>query len=141
MYLFSRILALFAAHPYQELGESEDFVDVDLAAHLTNTSQHDAEQNSEPYVKLLDELVGDTVLSASNNPPGSKKIFMDKHKQEVINQMKSILSETFKAALSNPVHFMVTFFISSKRVANTPLAFTKCIRTIWCRFPHDPRRE
>ena len=64
--MYTRILALFSAVPYAEPGLSEkssaEYVNEDLAAHLTNTSLQT--DRGEAGVRLLDELVGCHVLSS-----------------------------------------------------------------------------
>jgi hypothetical protein len=82
---------------------------VDLAAHLTNTSLHNAEDvhDSESFVKLLSELVGRPVLGTPREDPGEERLFTTEDLEGITSQMKEILAETFKAALANPVHFMV----------------------------------
>ena len=112
VYLYTRILALFSSEPFvlPEAGDS----DPSLAPHLTNTSfQTD---RGEAGVRLLNELVGCQILS-----PGLGRKFMEEDVKDLTNQMGEILSETFKAALENPVHFQVIVvgrFLSSTTKAN-----------------------
>lgn len=101
VFLYNRILALFAANPFQRLSASDGLNAIDLAAHLTNTSQHSAGTDSDPYVKLLDELVGLSIMG------GSSRTFTKEDVKEIVSQMKVILDETFRSAVANPVHFMV----------------------------------
>lgn len=104
LYLYTRILALFSAVPYVKPFEPEDASELDLTPHLTNTSlQTDC---GEAGVYLLDELVGLHILSAEDQ----HRRFSIKDVLEIQDQMSEILSETFKAALENPVHFQVGFF-------------------------------
>ena len=100
VHLYTRILALFSSVPFvlPEAG----VLNPSLTPHLTNTSlQID---HGESGVRLLDELVGCRILSV-----GSNRKLTEEDVQSLIRQMGEILSETFKAALENPVHFQVTF--------------------------------
>lgn len=101
MYLYTRILALFSAVPYVD--PSGDDPDMDLAPHLTNTSLQTL--HGEAGVYLLDELQGSPILSVKDE----NRILTAEDIQEIQDQMSDILSETFKAALQNPVHFQVRF--------------------------------
>lgn len=133
---------MFAAHPYQELATTAELEGIDLAAHLTNTYQHDASQDSEPYVKLLDELVGLNVLGKPGElTSDAMDLFTEADVIDIISQMKSILGETFKSALANPVHFMVSAipWYMQKKTYNKS-AFTECIRAVRCRLHSDFRR-
>ncbi|KAL1714848.1 tubulin-tyrosine ligase family-domain-containing protein [Schizophyllum commune] len=87
LYLFDRILALFSSVPYTPPQPSSDDVNIDLAPHLTNTSLQT--HRGEEGVRLLDELA----------------TFTKAHIADIVSQMTQILSETFKAAMANPVHF------------------------------------
>ena len=64
--MYTRMLALFSAVPYTAPGSSDkstaDYINEDLAAHLTNTSLQ--ADRGEAGVRLLDELVGCYILSA-----------------------------------------------------------------------------
>ena len=60
VYMYDRILALFSSVEYQP-PTSDDTIGIDLAAHLTNTSLQT--ETGEKYVRLLDELVGTSILS------------------------------------------------------------------------------
>jgi tubulin---tyrosine ligase len=142
VFLYSQILALFAAHPYRGLTKLDKVEEIDLAAHLTNTFLHVASQDSEPYVKLLGELVGQPVLGAPVH--GSKddqpRLFTNADVDDIVSQMKPILSEVFKAALANPVHFMVSFTtIRNMNFAYLDLskALAECVRVIWCRLSRE----
>jgi len=53
-------------------------------------------------VRLLNELVGCQIIS-----PGWDRKLTEEDVNDLINQIGKILSETFKAALENPVHFQV----------------------------------
>ena len=98
VYLYTRILALFSSVPFAlpETGDSNP----SLGPHLTNTSlQTDW---GETGVRLLDELVGCQILSS-----GCDRKLTEEDVSNLTNQAAEILSETFKAALENPVHFQV----------------------------------
>lgn len=100
VHLYTRILALFSSEPFvlPEAGDSNP----SLTPHLTNSSlQTDW---GETGVRLLNELVGSQILS-----PGWVREFTEEDVSDLIAQTGKILSETFKAALENPVHFQVTF--------------------------------
>ena len=100
VYLYTRILALFSSVPFvlPEAGDSNP----SLTPHLTNTSLQT--DRGEAGVRLLDELVGCQILSQ-----GWDRKFTGEDVGGLVNQIGEILSETFKAALENPVHFQVTF--------------------------------
>ena len=104
VYLYTRILALFSPVPFvlPEGGDSKP----SLAPHLTNTSLQ-ADQG-EASVRLLDELVGCQILS----PTWDRKL-TEEDVNDLTSQIGEILSETFKAALGNPVHFQVTILLVS----------------------------
>ncbi|KAF9651393.1 tubulin-tyrosine ligase [Thelephora ganbajun] len=96
VYLYTRILALFSSVPFAlpKAGDSNP----SLKPHLTNTSlQMD---QGEACVRLLSELVGCQILS-----PGCDRKLTEEDVNDLINHIGKILSETFKAALENPVHF------------------------------------
>ena len=99
VYVYTRILALFSSEPFAlpETGDSNP----SLTPHLTNTSLQT--DRGEAGVRLLDELVGCQILS-----PGWNRKLTGENVKELVNQTGEILSETFKAALGNPVHFQVT---------------------------------
>ena len=102
VYLYTRILALFSPVPFvlPEAGDSNP----SLTPHLTNTSLQT--DRGEAGVRLLDELVGCQILS-----PGWDRKLKEEDTNDLIAQIREILSETFKAALENPVHFQVTLSI------------------------------
>lgn len=64
--MYTRLLALFSAVPYAAPDHSEqstaDYINEDLAAHLTNTSLQT--DRGEAGVRLLDEMVGCHVVSS-----------------------------------------------------------------------------
>lgn len=74
---------------------------VPLTPHLTNTSlqTHLGEEN----VRLLDELIGCHILSGGKESSNDVLSAVDVAliKQQIVNT----LSETFRAALNQPIHF------------------------------------
>jgi len=98
VYHYTRILALFSSEPFAlpDAGDSNP----SLAPHLTNTSLQT--DRGETGVRLLDELVGCQILS-----PGWNRKLTEGDVKDLVNQIGEVLSETFKAALENPVHFQV----------------------------------
>ncbi|KAL1690355.1 tubulin-tyrosine ligase family-domain-containing protein [Schizophyllum commune] len=103
LYLYDRILALFSSVPYAPPESSPDDADIDLAPHLTNTSLQT--HRGEEGVRLLDELVGCTILGSEDGAATTEATFTKAHIADIVSQMREILSETFKAAMANPVHF------------------------------------
>ncbi|KAF7969221.1 hypothetical protein HWV62_27929 [Athelia sp. TMB] len=107
LYMYPRILALFSAVPYspptQLVTSDGQYTNVDLAPHLTNTSLQT--HRGEDGVRLLDELIGCHVLSGAT---GQHVVLTSEDVTDLKDQMASILAETFKAALDNPVHFQVS---------------------------------
>jgi tubulin---tyrosine ligase len=99
--MYNRILALFSSAAYQE-PTSNDETNINLAAHLTNTSLQT--DKGEQYVRLLDELVGTSILSESNDV---QKTFTEDDLKDICAQVASLLGESFKAALGMSVHFQV----------------------------------
>jgi tubulin---tyrosine ligase len=100
------VLALFSAVPYSPPAEGETGETVDLTPHLTNTSlqMHRGEQG----VLLLDELIGGRILSHYQSQDDDHVKLTTKDIAFIMDQIADILAETFKAALSNPVHFQVS---------------------------------
>lgn len=98
VYQYTRVLALFSSEPFAlpEAGDSNP----SLVPHLTNTSLQT--DRGETGVRLLDELVG-----CQNLSPGLNRKLTEEDVKDLINKTGEILSETFKAALENPVHFQV----------------------------------
>lgn len=98
VHLYTRILALFSSVPFvlPEAGDSNP----SLKPHLTNTSLQT--DRGDAGVRLLSELVGCQILSSELD-----RKFTEEDMNALIDQMGEILSETFKAALENPVHFQV----------------------------------
>lgn len=124
LYLCPQILALFAAVPYASPVLSEvDGIErrsssIDLAPHLTNTSRQT--YRGEEGVRLLDELIGCSILSSDENSkgPDGHLTLTPGDVAAIKDQIAQILSETFKAALEMPVHFQVGIhqeFILSRR--------------------------
>ncbi|KAL1677618.1 tubulin-tyrosine ligase family-domain-containing protein [Schizophyllum commune] len=103
LYLYDRILALFSSVPYAPPESSPDDADIDLAPHLTNTSLQT--HRGEEGVRLLDELVGCTILGSDDGAATTEATFTKAHIADIVSHMREILSETFKAAMANPVHF------------------------------------
>ena len=79
-----------------EAGDSN----LSLKPHLTNTSLQT--DRGEASVRLLNELVGCQILS-----PEWDRRLTEEDVKGLVNKMGEIISETFKAALENPVHFQV----------------------------------
>ncbi|KAI9062970.1 tubulin-tyrosine ligase [Trametes sanguinea] len=118
VYVYDRILALFSAVPYSppsaQREDAEDY-ELDLAAHLTNTSLQT--ERGEAGVRLLNELVGCHVLSSSTSTAGGQQPDSDESTQnqhrtispedisEIKSQISDVLAETFKAAVEMSVHF------------------------------------
>ena len=83
VFMYDRILALFSAVPYKPPSKQSGGGEVDLAAHLTNTSLQT--ERGEEGVRLLDELVGCHILSAPQHasrrqqplPPRAMGVAMD----------------------------------------------------------------
>ncbi|KDR85150.1 hypothetical protein GALMADRAFT_218231 [Galerina marginata CBS 339.88] len=97
VYVYNRILALFSAVPYTSL-TSEDLSDINLKAHLTNTSlQTDL---GDINVRLLDDLEGCHVLSDESGVTLTSTNIND-----LVTEISEVLSEVFRAGLQNPVHF------------------------------------
>ncbi|TRM65765.1 tubulin-tyrosine ligase family-domain-containing protein [Schizophyllum amplum] len=107
LYLYDRILALFSSVPYAPPKFTTDDDSLNLAPHLTNTSLQT--HRGEEGVRLLDELVGCTILSGSDRSlswdTAAATAFTQAHITDIIQQMTKILEETFKAAMGNPIHF------------------------------------
>jgi hypothetical protein len=107
LFMYDRVLALFAAVPYVSLTKKEDVNEeaapgnIDLTPHLTNTSlQID---RGEEGVHLLDELSGCHILSGDDTDRGA--LFSPEDIENIKVQMSAVLAETFKAALEMPIHF------------------------------------
>ncbi|KIJ68279.1 hypothetical protein HYDPIDRAFT_106453 [Hydnomerulius pinastri MD-312] len=102
VYMYERILALFSAEPYKSPTHSDDDSEMSLAPHLTNTSLQT--HRGEEGVRLFDQLVDCHVLSGEDR--SSDDFFL---KESDINgikeQIADTLSETFKAALEQAIHF------------------------------------
>ena len=81
-------------------------------------------------MRLLEELVGCQILS----PDWDRKL-TEEDVNDLTNQIGEILSETFKAALGNPVHFQVTnsndhiWFAAAKTIQTS--ASSECLRAFW----------
>lgn len=113
IYLYPQILALFSAVPYvtpvlSEFDGTESHISsVDLAPHLTNTSLQT--HRGEEGVRLLDELIGCSILSSdeSGKGPDGYLTLTSGDVAAIKDQVAGVLAETFKAALEMPVHFQV----------------------------------
>ncbi|KAI0662721.1 tubulin-tyrosine ligase [Cubamyces menziesii] len=129
VYVYDQILALFSAVPYASPSRPEDDTgEIDLSAHLTNTSLQT--ERGEAGVRLLNELVGCHVLSSSQprrqqpKPRHAMGQAMDvdsinarraeatkystvsaEDVSDIKGQICEVLSETFKAAVEMSVHF------------------------------------
>jgi tubulin--tyrosine ligase len=99
--MYERILALFSAEPYHAPMRSDLELAVSLTPHLTNTSlqTHHGEEN----VRLLDELIGCHILSGGEESSDNMLNTVDV--AEIKQQIADALSETFRAALDQPIHF------------------------------------
>jgi len=106
LFMYDRVLALFAAVPYVTPTKGDDNVEapaVDLTPHLTNTSlQLD---RGDDGVRLLDELSGCHILSGDNMEHGV--LFTPEDIEDLKMQMGAVLAETFKAAVEMPIYFQV----------------------------------
>ena len=113
LYLYPHILALFSAVPYaapvlpEVDGVERHPSSIDLTPHLTNTSRQT--HRGEADVRLLDELIGCSILSSDENGKGPDGCLTltSGNVTAIKDQMAQILAETFKAALEMPVHFQV----------------------------------
>jgi len=99
--MYERILALFSAEPYHAPMHSDVELTVSLTPHLTNTSLQTLSGGE--HVHLLDELIGCRVLSGGEEP--SNNVLNTVDVAAIKQQIASALSETFRAALDQPVHF------------------------------------
>jgi tubulin--tyrosine ligase len=108
LFMYDRVLALFAAVPYvnptkREGGNDDEPGNIDLTPHLTNSSlQFD---RGDEGVRLLDELSGCHILSGDDR--GSRVLFTPEDIEDLKVQMGAVLAETFKAAVEMPVYFQV----------------------------------
>ncbi|KAF8912819.1 tubulin-tyrosine ligase [Gymnopilus junonius] len=96
LYVYKRILALFSSMPYLPLSSQSS--DIDLKAHLTNTSLQT--ELGDSNVRLLDELQGCHILS-----DGSGKTLTSSDIAELVTEISTVLADVFRAASQNPVHF------------------------------------
>jgi tubulin--tyrosine ligase len=108
LFMYDRVLALFAAVPYvnptKREGDNDDEPgNIDLTPHLTNSSlQFD---RGDEGVRLLDELSGCHILSGDDR--GSRVLFTPEDIEDLKVQMGAVLAETFKAAVEMPIYFQV----------------------------------
>jgi hypothetical protein len=105
VYVYTRILALFAPVPYATPEVGEDELEVSLKPHLTNTCLQ-AELGGE-HVRLFDELIGRRILS------GSFGKFTEGDLNSIVNQVSDVLADTFRAAVDSPVHFQARLDLRS----------------------------
>ncbi|KAL5534260.1 hypothetical protein ACEPAG_722 [Sanghuangporus baumii] len=102
VYLYPRVLALFAPEEYKKPSQISDSVErSDLRSHLTNTCLQGAV--GEENVRLLHELIGCNILSGDGSD--ASYLFSEEDVASIMDQISDALSETFKAALQMPVHF------------------------------------
>lgn len=97
VYIYTRVLALFSAAPYTQPMAAQD---LDLRPHLTNTCLQ--EGHDELNVRLLDELVGSSLLSSKEECS-----LTEGDVNALLDQMAEILANVFEAATQVPVHFQV----------------------------------
>ena len=97
VYVYTRILALFAPVPYAEPQTRDG--EIDLGPHLTNTSLQ--KELGEENVRLFDELIGCRIMS------NDQRVFTADDLQGILAQISDVLGETFQAAVDSPVHFQV----------------------------------
>ncbi|RXW24760.1 hypothetical protein EST38_g1058 [Candolleomyces aberdarensis] len=95
VYVYTRILALFAPVPYTE-PQAQDG-EIDLGPHLTNTSLQT--ELGEENVRLFDELIGCRIMS------NDQRAFTADDLQDILVQISDALGKTFQAAVDSPVHF------------------------------------
>ena len=98
--MYERILALFSAESYHAPMRSDFESTISLTPHLTNTSlqTHHGEEN----VRLLDELIGCHILSGGEESSHNMLNIVDV--AAIKQQIADALSETFRAALDQPIH-------------------------------------
>ncbi|KIY45403.1 TTL-domain-containing protein, partial [Fistulina hepatica ATCC 64428] len=116
VYLYDRVLALFSAVPYTPPRRDEVS---DLAPHLTNSSLQT--HRGEDGVRLFDELLRLT----------------ESHITSILDQIRDILAEIFRAALENVVHFQpvpngfelfgIDFLVSYNGESSPHSPFSVCI--------------
>ncbi|KAI6132698.1 tubulin-tyrosine ligase family-domain-containing protein [Pisolithus croceorrhizus] len=99
VYMYRRILALFSCEPYDfpRRGNSES--SVSLLSHLTNTSLQI--RRGEEGVRLFDELIGHRIISGNERNIN----LLESDVVDINQQMARILSDVFKAAVEQAVHF------------------------------------
>lgn len=106
IYLYDRVLALFCLTPYKTpviVETAGELFPKNLEAHLTNTSLQT--YRGEESVRLFDELIGCQILNENALVLDS---FTKIDHENIIQQMKHIVAETFCAALQTPVHFQAS---------------------------------
>ncbi|KAG6381304.1 tubulin-tyrosine ligase family-domain-containing protein [Boletus reticuloceps] len=101
VFIYERILALFSVEPYHAPMRSDPEMIVSLTPHLTNTSLQT--HRGEECVRLLDELIGCRILSGGKE--SSPNVLSITDVMAIKQQVADALSEAFKAALGQPIHF------------------------------------
>ena len=104
IYLYTRVLALFASKPYTPPTPGA----IDLVPHLTNSALQT--HRGEDGVRLFDELVGCHILPHGDDVPTSDSTLTSGHLANIQDQIADVLAETFTAALQSPIHFQVRSF-------------------------------
>lgn len=124
LYLFPRLLALFAAKPYvppqrspkeeQEINEDAPS-SFDLTPHLTNTSLQQG--HGDANVRLFSELIGSRIVSLGD-AEGQGESFSEADAKDMVDQISELLADVFQAAINSPIHFQVRPFLTSKHEHN-----------------------
>lgn len=103
LFVYKRILALFSSVPYLPLSsQAAESSDIDLKAHLTNTSLQ--AELGDSNVRLLDELQGFHILSDETG-----KTLTSSDIDGLVTEISTVLADVFRAAAQNPVHFQVCY--------------------------------
>lgn len=94
------MLALFSSSAYNRPTTELEGAS-NISAHLTNTALQ--ESHGEENVRLLQELVGCTLLSGSNRD----SVLTQADIERLTDNVAEILAEIFKPSLDSPIHFQV----------------------------------
>ncbi|KAF8324563.1 tubulin-tyrosine ligase family-domain-containing protein [Cantharellus anzutake] len=108
LFVDENILVLFAGSPYELPSSPNGEQDVDLKAHLTNTSwQKVTSENPDPNrnVRTLQEMIGCRILSGPPSNSFEHSCLSEENVQDIIDQVCEILADVFRAALETSVHF------------------------------------